>query len=498
MRNKLLLFLLVNSTLLSADLFAQQYRVLPSGETNNFYPHKFFMNDKKEYFDITFDYNGKRHLTDLFINKYDNTLKLLFSKDCSQTVKGKKYEAALLRGDKLCLFLSDDNTLFKYTFDERSGSLSGEAEELFTFSEKGAKFFTGYSPDSSKCFILAKNYKKGEQTFNGAIVDNKLNRLSSFTITTGVDRDDIGNLHYLLSEKGAFTMIFSSGSTDRNDVYTSREFYHIDVNEKGVANSRVVLPVRETVGNTDFTLAQDTLKFWGFAAKNSKDRYSSLVTGSYDLKTKKMGSTREINFADVPVFQKADKQYIRDLAQNGMNKSFNLINKFRNNDGSTITVWEISSFERVERTNYSVTFYRTGPVCVVKMNAQNDIEYLRLLSKGQEEAGLDWYTGIVTMKDNNDGVHILFHDNPNTEPETDHIVQGVQASEIANYSLSAVYIDKYGKTTKKTLFPNKQNEEHLSPNRSFSFVNEEIICLAVKNKRIGKETFRVNKITLTK
>ena len=124
MRNKLLLFLLVNASLLSADLFAQQYLVLPSGETNNFYPHKFFMNDKKEYFDNTFDYNGKRHLTDLFINKYDNTLKLLFSKDCSQIVKGKKYEAALLRGDKLCIFLSDDNTLFKYTFDERSGSLS--------------------------------------------------------------------------------------------------------------------------------------------------------------------------------------------------------------------------------------------------------------------------------------------------------------------------------------------------------------------------------------
>jgi hypothetical protein len=105
---------------------------------------------------------------------------------------------------------------------------------------------------------------------------------------------------------------------------------------------------------------------------------------------------------------------------------------------------------------------------------------MQVIAKDQGEAALNIHTGIACVADSKNGIHLFFYDNPkNDKPEPgEHRVKSVNPASKGN-SMACVSVTAAGNMKKQFLYVTRENEFHLSPERSFSLKNNELVYLGI-------------------
>jgi hypothetical protein len=497
---KLLIYLLVFLSF-SISLNSQKYEVrdLPNIDKLE---HQFISGNANDYFDISYDYNKRQKVTETFITRYDRQLNITYAHSMGNMMQGSFYKGGLVASDRLVLFASTDGQMKRYIIDVNSGKPTGPELALYRYNADFTDlFYQGFSPDSSKFFALSGVRTKKGMDFHAAVFDRSLKLLYQFEISAGEKGDLVREPQFLLSNNGAFTLVYSLGKENRHEVYTAAVFQWVRVNEKGVPGPINTLPLQKNdMGHVILSLSGDTLKFSGLVSDDNK-MFRSNIAGTYHIPSRQMIQLIETPFSDIPFFKSADRSYIRERMTGGIWKGFKFVKQYPEPDGGTLSLWEDRDKEVVQRSSsYSVAIHRAGTILVMKRDKNNQVQWFRMIVKAQEESDFDYFTSFVAMRDNDGGLTLLFHDNPSNAAAELGMQQthGAMVSVILHQGLAAVYIDKNGKAKKDWVLHNSSRTTHLSPGSSASFYNGEVIYTAIRNRKLAREECQVGKLILVK
>jgi hypothetical protein len=499
-----LLFILTANSFFA---YSQKYTIKESETIYPDYFHNFFRlnTNPRQYVVVNFEgthgaFGPKRAQINM-VAIYNDQLKLV----STNTVNGldeKKYITGISSGNNLFIFSNDDRmNVYKCGLNPENGSAHGSTEKLFSFTEEYYKFFYGASPDSSYYYLVCMNHdrKSKDQKYDGVILDKQMNVFNKFSFVISDLREYIATTNFALSNKGILNVISAVRVKTNKSDYTPVDYILTHVDNKGSSYNKILSDIPAGFfGDITWQAKDDGLAFTGLLSKSKKDGFSEILCGSFDEQKQKIVDIKDISINKFSSLQNATQKFAKEIVKDGISNNADLDASYTLKDGSLIMILEEGN---INQFIYDGTFNNensySGNVYVVKINARKELEWLKIITKNQIEPEGKIFTGIATMKDDNDGIHIFFHDyskNENAESDSKPDRATIQGK-FKNIDLASVYISKDGKVSKQFLLNGRESELHLTTTNFLSLTNE-IIFTSYDRKNLGRSQYRIGLISL--
>jgi hypothetical protein len=179
------------------------------------------------------------------------------------------------------------------------GSATASSETYFEIPNDTYDVSSGYSADSSHCFIVFSNFEKkgyfvqgssGKRSFMQALVlDKNMKVINNIYADFATPLVNIKNIQFLLSNSGGLIGLAALYNKPEKKDNTSLKYMVLEFADEGKMSSTPLegLPsgrmdhIHCEVNNNGFA-------FTGLLSLSEKAGFNTLVTGQYDLKQKKL------------------------------------------------------------------------------------------------------------------------------------------------------------------------------------------------------------------
>lgn len=443
---------------------------------------------------------------------YDAGLKPLWAVPLPDLAR-KEYQGGACTENVLILFYADkDHNVLDYTIDTKTGRHSGTPATLFSGDEvKGnPEFISGSAPGNKYQFALLKYEKRKENgtSFTGVVIDQQLQVATRFSFEAQEEKNQIKSVVGLLGNDGRLQIVFCASEKTSKENYNPFAYTVVTVSKEGKTNLVAVsdLPAGDLAG-LYWTREDNKLRFTGLLSRKKKAGFTAFVTGIFDPEQKKTSAVRQTELSKFPNMPNPSLHYLKDVAEDGIPSEAAPEIPISFPDGSRVLVYHVSSgyshqsyFAGVANPglpsgmtpSFSVPHLTAGNVYLLRINAQNEPQWLSVVPKDQDEPDLNLYIGMAAFADSKEGIHIVFYDetkNATAEPAKKVGIVGVAAS--GKTALAIVYISPEGKMSKTFLYNTKDYDFHLSPERSYTFYPGELLFLSIKTRGMSFTTKRL-------
>ncbi len=506
MNKKYLKLSLVILVLFTFCANAQKYKFAESETVVKDYLHEFFQVGPDKYIDVNYAsphgaFSLNRDDRNTIITAYDKTLKQVYSSPVA-AFKGLRYVAGISSNSQLYLFFTDDhNNVSKFQLNDGNGTAQ-QLDKLFTVPGKFQFFESGYSSDSSYCYLVCSNRNNtSENAFDGVIMDKQMKVITRFSVAANQSPKDISNIQYMLSNDGLFYIIAAVKGNTTKEVYAPLQYNIMRFDKDGKPATMTLPDVPPgLLDNMAWQTTSNGLFFTGMLSRTEKAGFTTIVSGLFDVQQKKVINMKAAEISG-------------QISKTGIPVSFRLVASYILSDKSMYFVIEASSHSTYD--NFSAwtarggsggtmsqyaggTNYWSGLAYVIKLSPGKEIEWIQSVVKSQLEPSAIRYTGMITLKDNYDGIQLFFHDmRKNEQVEDNNKLKGViLQGRMKDIYLAAVHINKEGKTSKQFLLDNGDTDYHLSTVNYISTGNNKIIYTAYRYRNAGASSYKIATITI--
>ena len=448
-----LIFLAILCCLLA---HAQQYSVLESNIDIKGPKHDIIHCADGGLITITYPFAGDKD--SVIVARFDAKLSQQYSKGIKD-LSNQHYRAAVYGSGGLFLLTSNkDGGVSRYAVAENTGALTGTPVSLFSMDakEEEAEFTSGSSPDNNLHYIIAegKHRKEKGEILQGALLDRKGNKIVTFSYTTPEDRNDVKHLDVVLSNDGIIDMIYNVASK-----YT---IVQVDLRGRPLAIPLSGLPAGD-FRNIAWSLDRHSrLLFTGFLSATKNTGFTAILSGSFDPVTKKLGALSQT-----------------DITERGLPTNISLIKTLNLPDGSRALVLEQDS--ATPRTSATVCQNR-GNNYIVKLDQNNDLQWVNLVSKNQKEQDMALAVGTACVADDRGNIHLFFYDDKNNTDVVAASPRLVDGAKNKKSLLACVTITPDG-SMKKQMHPQQDPQFVMMLEQSVTDISNEVYFLAVKPKK---------------
>ena len=397
------------------------------------------------------------------------------------------------------------------------GNSIESADKIFSFSGEHFSFKKGSSPDSSRYFLLCESHdtKDKNNSYAGVIMDKGMNVLNKFSFTAYEERDDVLSTEYLLSNSGTLVLIRSVKQKTNKKDFTPITYVAQQVGSNGKTSTYSLTGLPDgLLDHVAWQLKENDLYFAGLLAKKKKSDFTSIINGEFNLAERKLSNIKETEFAKVDYLQTSSDKYINDVAKSGIPAEVSLLSTFYNKDGSSYLLYEVNNTRDFDaygpylaaggafgtRSQFgSRTDYTTGNIFVAKLTATKQLEWLRIIGKNQIEPASNKYVGPVYLKDSEDRIHLIFHDdvqNTQAEPQKKMNRAELEKPFRRAISMASVQIDKSGNLKKQFIYDNQSTDYFLSPRDFVTKQNNQFIYTSYRYRNAGKSSYRLGTIMI--
>ena len=450
-----------------------------------------------------------------FVNGYNASLKQTFTTPFS--LEGKDYTAGFSVDGKIYIFaMGEDRNIYRMTLDAAKGSAIGATEKMFSVPGENTKTFKGCSADSSLYYLLFRDHEKGEKTesLHGVVMDRQMNTITRLSATFEEQPDEIGKLECVLANDGTLSVVTPSKNKTSKGEYMPLKYSIKQFDKAGKPTTTLLYNLPEgLLTNTSWEANAAGLSFTGLLSPGKKAGYTSIVSGTFDNKQRKLVDIKKLEIAQTSFALQTAEPYMKEITKEGIPKEAVLSADFTFEDQSRVLILEIREDEFHDhygsylasggawgpQSRFSSHMnYETGNVYVVKLNAHNEMQWLKCVRKKQIEPSVRNYTGIVALKDDKERVHIIFHDNrlnkevlPRNPAST--ILEG---GDLNGINIAAITVDKEGTIKKEFIAEDRGLEHFFSPNRSV-VSNNKVVYSAYRQRNGGKSTYTLGSVVIT-
>lgn len=513
-RTTILLFL---ASTVTTGLLAQSYTFKESEPTIKGPQHEILLCPDGDYLTITYPYEDDKD--PVIITRFDTKLSQRYN-NAIQDLSSEHFRAAVYENDRLFLLCSNkEGAINRYEVNAKAGTLTGSPVSLFELEakEEDATFFSGVSHDKNFHYFLAKEHKKKEKgdILQGVILDRQMNKIAAFSYTTSEDRDNIQHYDYVLSDNGTLSLIYNVGVNTKKDEYTPYIYTIVQVDAKGKTNTMSLsgLPNGD-LQNLSWTPENNQLLFTGLLSLQKKVGFTVILSGSFDPATKK---TTDLRQTEVNTLLTKAPDFMNEIRTKGIPSQVALLKTIPLSDGSKAMLLEVNSdrfyqshyapamqnsnpaFNKPGMNNgpgaftssYSVTYHNRGDVYVLKLDRNNNPQWLDLVAKQQEEADLVITIGIACTTDSKNNIHIFFYDNRKNTESNAAKVKVVSGTDHKSNVLACVSVAPDGAMKKQFIDP-EDAEFQLMPEKSVAETSNELCFMAIKSKKAFTATHLFN------
>ncbi len=443
-------------------------------------------------------YNRERRR--IRVNVYDQQMQSLYTKVIEGMV-GQEYEEGIAIDNRLHLFVTDKKDNFSYyKVDAINGTATQSAGQLFQLPSKFRSTSTGFSPDSSFCFLIFSNYKRKIRAFLqpdpwpgkknwllGIVMDRNMKITTNIAVDFDPEVYDIENIHFTVDNEGQLTGLAALRTNPPKGDVTHLKYSIVQFDKSGKMSTTPVqglppghLYVMQVVNSNN------GISFTGLLSLAEKNRWS-LISGGYDLKQKKLLTLTKV---DEPPC---------DIAAGLLHHQV-VIGSFVHKDQSRTLLLERQThqyFSSPSGQSKGENFAALS-VSIFRISNTNELLWSTKIRKGQLESVDRIYTCAVCMMDERENIHVFFHDlpdNPQLEPDGKTEPTILENRRMDKTSLLGVEITPDGSLKKYTILSNDHRVQRLSPCRSINIYNK-VIFSAMKWRSGGQSTFSLGVLGL--
>lgn len=502
------LFALLILSAFYGSAFSQRYNYSTADEGYSNLDHDVYYNGNT-ILDVNYTSFGKQK--NLQATTCNNDLKNIKTSDISGIGKNT-YRFSFFNREKLYFFCSDkDESLYKYEINSKDFSAIGSPEKIFSFENDVTEYATAYSQDSSFFSIICRHHNKKDENeiFSGLVMDKAMATVTKFSFTGKEPLDNFVNIQYIVSRNGLLDIICQLQEKARKKKDADLPYYNITrILKNGTSESGQVMGIiNGGLQSINWYLNGDKLMFNGLTGDAEKRQYTSVISGGYNYADKKIEGLSTMEFSKSGYAAKSSDLSVKEIVENGLPANAFLKGANKLEDNSTLLVYDLTGDRSSAQYsppgmstiyNSKVTYSYGGESYVIKLDAENKIEWFHAIAKTQEEPGLHRFTGINYAIDSRGGIHIFFHDNTdNAEVFPKGKVRLANVGNINKHSLAVVHINASGEIGKKFLGDDSDFDFKMLPGNSSFFQNNELIFIGFKPKAIAKYA-TICKITISK
>ena len=435
---------------------AQQYSVMESNIDIKGPKHDILHCTDGGLITITYPFAGDKD--SVIVARFDAKLSQQYSKGIKD-LSNQHYRAAIYGSGGLFLLTSNkDGGVSSYAVADTTGALIGSPVSLFSMDakEEDAEFTSGSSPDNNLHYIIAqgKHRKEKGEVLQGALVDRRGRKIVTFSYTTPEDRNDVKHLDVVLSNDGIIDMIYNVASK-----YT---IVQVDLRGRPLAIPLSGLPAGD-LRNIAWSLDRHSrLLFTGFLSATKNTGFTAILSGSFDPVTKKLSALSQT-----------------DITERGLPTNISLIKTLNLPDGSRGLVLEDTSATPQAQT---VVYQSRGNNYIVKLDQNNALQWVNLVSKNQKEQDMALAIGTACIADDRGNIHLFFYDDKNNTDVVTASPSPVDGTKNKKSLLACVTITPDG-STKKQMHPQQDPQFVMMLEKSVTAGSNEVYFLAIKPKK---------------
>ncbi|HEY5751250.1 MAG TPA: hypothetical protein VIU12_34545 [Chryseolinea sp.] len=492
----------VSIALLLFSLFcqAQSYTLKESDVTENDCRHMYYRLESGRFADLRFAYYGRNEPVTLRV--YDKSMKQISSGSVGE-VEDKVFETGLSDRRQLLLGFTDDKkNVYAYAVNPADGRTK-RIEQLAADGAKEAMVRTGFSPDSTRLFFIARLQQKKGVVYKGLILDKQFQITNHISVIADETDGTVEKISYVLSNDGTFSIVTTVGHAAK-EPYTPLVYTVTQVSSAGKVSLGKLTGIPP--GLFDKVVWQATgneLSFAGFLGTDRKSGFTSVVSGVYREQQPVAGLKIHALLEPIP--------YSAGLltGHRGVNNLLTIILLEGTREYTSITGdWELPMSKYAAAaiapevpapSSSNTLYYGNRTAHIVRFKTDDSVDWVRSIQKNQAETFRIIYTGLVPLFTANGGIQLFFQDARDNKQ-----VAGTQHTRALlpgrkTEGLACVTISADGTLVKKefldTFIENDPSDFFFSPVGAFSDGTTKIIYTSYDYRNAGKSVYRVGSIT---
>jgi hypothetical protein len=510
--------------LFSITAYAQQFKKSETQASLEKTKQDLFVNNSQQHIVVSYPF-----LQDdkggVFVSAFDNKLNQLYSAEVKSFSK-ENYIGSIYSGNDLFLFgKTRDGEIICTSVDDKTGAENGTQTSLFSLqnSNNDETFLSGSSADSSHFYLFCRYAVKGEKGLGlqGVVLDKQMKVIASFQYITPEKRSDVKEVDAVLTSGGNLNIVYNAVQGKNTEPYIPLKYTVVKIAQKSVRATPLIGLPDGDIRNINWLDQNGTLTFTALLSRKKKTGFTAVLSGQYDLQQNKVTNLKETELSQLLSREAASSVYLKNISETGLPSSVAKDISFICRDGSTIIAYQISSMSNyqsyyaqlsptlggsaIPKPSFHITYNFTSDVFILKLDANKQPLWLKVIRKEQRQADVTLYLGACYAVDDQSGIHVLFYDSEeNNRVDPDASVVEINTGSVKTRSLTCVSINKDGQMKKRFLYRGNESEFCLSPERSKSLINNELTYIALKTRNnalsvrqlVTNAQYRIGTITI--
>ena len=425
-----------------------------------------------------------RFLDESYLVKFNKDYKKISETPLTELNGLTKAEGFVSNGKKILVLTgTDKGSLVNISeLDPVSGKLVGSTKLLSGLPKKHPLLHS--ASDNGHLFAICTPLevgKKENQSFQVGIFDENAKVKANYTITINCPQNELDDQYFLLNNYGELFCIFFSKGRYRVASYTDAGKTKGEISIGTGAGYEMFF---------DFRLVNSNIQYQGIKGESSKKDITSFLAGAIDQGTMKSVWLKETAFSSLTFNNDELGNSYKNFFKNGISNKLDFIESRSLSDGSRISIlemnfqWTKQSYHNndLSKASYSMKKYQRGDLIIVNQDSVGQVNWVRAISKRQEQIDINTYLSFASAVDEKDGLSIFFHDDAdNHDVFTDgRVKQTYIVRNIDKYSLAGIYVTKTGQVKKSFIVDNGTRETYMVPRGSSFVVNGSLFCFAIR------------------
>jgi hypothetical protein len=490
--------------IVTATTFAQASAPTKSAEEMAGPQHEIISLPGGECITVTYPFDDDR--APVTITRWDTHLKQKYTHPNIELNRDNYRSAVFSQGRLFLLCSNKQGAVNRFEVDPNTGALAGSPTPLFDLpgKEEDCTFLSGSAPGGTAHYLLAQGRAKHEKgaSFQGVILDQQGNKITSFSFTTPEDRDDVDHVDVVQNGKEGLFLLYEVNQKTAKDNFTPHAYTLVTVDATGKTGSFALngLPAGD-LRNLSWTLLNDRLAFTGLLAPAKKGGFRSVCSGTVDPVQKKV---TEVRTTDLPALM----SQATDPYKGWVSENANLVKTIPQADGSRTLLLEVGADTYLQShyaptpnpnnaalangtlASYSITYLERNYVYLLKVDRNNTPQWLDVITKKQSEADLVVSIGTAAGMDAKGNIHLFFIDNKDNTAvvaQADKSILPTDGWQYKKNSLACITIAPDG-TAKKQFVEDQDPEFRPVWTKAIPIADNDICFVAIKVKKgIGVE-----------
>lgn len=464
-------------------------------------------------------HGGLKFSTTMFMSKYDNEFKEIWSYDYLADKKDVRTYGLQTVNEKFIWLLSEEankNTIDYYLAPiNREGDLGSKVKvNTVKFENRRDQPFVGWavSEDSTMITVVHtfdRNKEKLDFEYNVAVVDDDLNELWSAQVRLAKSQEQVDVLSSVIGNDAAHYMLvkeYESRNAKESKKKKGRKgkkkvaAYDLKIYKLGEGMSKpeiIELDLNEKFArgaSLKVSESGDITCIGMFSNKKKGD-----INGVYYLKLDSQGQPIASNikaFSDGDLAFLGDRNTDKDRSgDEGIEGFFSFGEQLTLSDGTVIVSAE-ENFSRTVTDNRgnSRTTYYSNDIVVITFEPDGAIRSIKLIPKRQK-SGFQSFLSHAAMTIDGEGAFFFYNDDKdNMDRDLDKKPKRI--SSMKDCVTACARVDLDGNITRKAMLKNKDVKALLLPGVCKPVNENTFFFVGMKPKLLGKSNFRIGTIEL--